>query len=62
MKFDELKLILKRLFYEYVKKHLKRIFLALFLSVIVAGSTSAIAWLLDPAVKKFLRNKTKFMQ
>ena len=52
MKFEELKSILKRLFYEYVKKHLKRIFLALFLSVIVAGSTAAIAWLLDPAVKK----------
>ncbi len=59
MKFDELKLILKRLFYEYVKKHLKRIFLALFLSVIVAGSTAAIAWLLDPAVKKIFEEQNK---
>ena len=61
MKFSELKLILKRLFVEYVKKHLNKIFLALFLSIIVAGSTSAIAWLLDPAVKKiFIEKNTTF--
>ena len=52
MKFEELKIILKRLYSEYVKKHIKRILLALALSIIVAGSTSGIAWLLDPAVKK----------
>ena len=52
MKFEELKIILLRLFREYVKKHLKRILIALVLSIIVAGSTSGIAWLLDPAVKK----------
>ena len=52
MKFAELKIILKRLFTEYVKKHLNRIYIALFLSIIVAASTSGIAWLLDPAVKK----------
>jgi subfamily B ATP-binding cassette protein MsbA len=44
--------ILKRLYREHVKRHFKRLLLALFLSVIVAGSTSGIAWLLDPAVKK----------
>ena len=52
MKFTELKIILKRLYKEYVKKHLKRILIALVLSLIVAASTSGIAWLLDPAVKK----------
>ena len=52
MEFSELKLILSRLFKEYVKKHLKRILIALTLSIIVAASTSGIAWLLDPAVKK----------
>jgi ATP-binding cassette, subfamily B, bacterial MsbA len=52
MKFSELKLIISRLFNEYVKKHLKRILIALVLSIVVAGSTSGIAWLLDPAVKK----------
>ncbi len=57
MKFEELKIILKRLFKEYVRKHLKRIFLALILSIIVAGSTAGIAWLLDPAVKKIFIEK-----
>ena len=52
MKYQELKIILKRLFKEYVKKHIKKILIALFLSIIVAASTSGIAWLLDPAVKK----------
>ena len=61
MKFEELKTILKRLFREYVKKHLKKIFFALFLSVIVAGSTAGIAWLLDPAVKKIFIDQIKLM-
>ena len=52
MKFNELIIILKRLYIEYIKKHLNKIFLALFLSLLVAASTSSIAWLLDPAVKK----------
>ena len=52
MKFQEVKLILKRLYRDYVKKHIKTILIALILSIIVAGSTSGIAWLLDPAVKK----------
>ncbi len=52
MKFNELILILKRLYIEYIKKHINKIFLALFLSLLVAASTSSIAWLLDPAVKK----------
>ena len=52
MKFQELKIILKRLFNEYVRGHFKKILIALILSIIVASSTSGIAWLLDPAVKK----------
>jgi subfamily B ATP-binding cassette protein MsbA len=52
MKLQELKILLKKLFNEYVKKHMKRILLALVLSIIVAMSTSGIAWLLDPAVKE----------
>ena len=59
MKFEELKIILKRLFKEYVHKHLKKILIALFLSIIVAGSTSGIAWLLDPAVKKIFIEQNK---
>ena len=57
MNFKELKIILGRLYNEYVKKHLKKIFFALLLSIVVAGSTSAIAWLLDPAVKKIFIEK-----
>ena len=59
MKFGELKIILKRIYREYVKYHLKKIFLALFLSIIVAASTSGIAWLLDPAVKKIFIDQNK---
>ena len=54
MKFQELKILIKKLFSVYVKKHFYRIIVALILSLIVAGSTSGIAWLLDPAVKKYL--------
>ncbi len=59
MNFQELKLLLKKLFKEYVKKHFKRILVALILSLIVAGSTSGIAWLLDPAVKKIFIEKNQ---
>ncbi len=59
MEFSELKKILKRLYKEYVRKHLNRIFIALFLSIIVAASTSSIAWLLDPAVKKIFIEQNK---
>ena len=59
MKFEGLKIILKRLYKNYVKFYLKNIFLALFLSLILAGSTSSIAWLLDPAVKKIFIDQDK---
>ena len=59
MNFIELKIILGRLYKEYVKKHLKKILIALVLSIIVAISTSAIAWLLDPAVKKIFIEQNK---
>tara|TARA_Y100001970_G_scaffold19878_1_gene22491 strand:- start:2596 stop:4335 length:1740 start_codon:yes stop_codon:yes gene_type:complete len=51
--------ILKRLFNEYTKKYLPQIFLALFFSLILAASTSAIAWLLDPAVEKLFIQKNQ---
>jgi ATP-binding cassette, subfamily B, bacterial MsbA len=59
MKLEELKIILKRLYKEYVKQHLKKILVALVLSIIVAGSTSGIAWILDPAVKKIFVEQNK---
>ncbi|MDA9091796.1 ABC transporter ATP-binding protein/permease [Pelagibacteraceae bacterium] len=59
MKFNEIIIILKRLYREYVKKHFKKILLSIFLSIIVAGSTAATAWLLDPAVKKIFLDKDR---
>ena len=59
MTFEERKLILKRLYKEYVKKYLKLILISLVLSIIVAGSTSATAWLLDPAIKKIFLDNDK---
>ena len=49
--------ILKRLYKDYSKRFLKKIFLAGLFSIIVATSTSAIAWLLDPAIKKIFIDK-----
>jgi len=59
MEFKELKFLLKKLFTYYVKKHIRRILIALVLSILVAGSTSGIAWLLDPAVKKIFIDQDK---
>ena len=49
--------IFKRLYKDYTKKFLNKIFLAVFFSVLVAASTSATAWLLDPAIEKIFLNK-----
>ena len=49
--------IYKRLYKDYSKKYLDKIILSALLSVLVAGSTSAIAWLLDPAIKKLFIEK-----
>jgi len=44
--------LLKRLYKDYSQKFLKKILISVFFSFLVAGSTAAIAWLLDPAIKK----------
>ena len=49
--------ILKRLYKDYTQKYIIKIILAFILSFLVAGSTSAIAYLLDPAVKKIFIEK-----
>ena len=51
--------ILKRLYKDYSKKFLNKIILSAFYSILVAGSTSAIAWLLDPAIEKIFIEKDK---
>ena len=49
--------IFKRLYKDYTKKYLDKIILSTFFSILLAGSTSAIAWLLDPAIKKIFIEK-----
>jgi len=61
MKYPKLKKILLRLYNNYIKAHFGKIMLALVLSFGVAGGTAAIAWLLDPAVKKIFMDKDQTM-
>ena len=49
--------IFKRLYEDYSKKYLGKIILSALLSILVAASTSSIAWLLDPAIKKIFIEK-----
>ena len=50
-----------RLLKSNVKKYLNKLIFALILSIIVAASTSATAWLLDPAVKKIFLDQDMSM-
>jgi subfamily B ATP-binding cassette protein MsbA len=50
--------ILKRLYKDYTKKYLNKILLSVFFTVLLAGSTSSVAYLLDPAIKQlFIEQK-----
>ena len=49
--------VLKRLYYDYTKSFLPKILLSVFFAIIVAATTSAIAWLLDPAIEKIFIEK-----
>jgi len=49
--------ILKRLYKSYTKKYLKKIFLSVFFALLLAGSTSSVAYLLDPAIKELFVKK-----
>ena len=59
MKTSELKNIIKRIFNDYLKKYFTRLLIALLLSLIVAATTSGIAWLLDPAIEKIFIEQDK---
>ena len=48
---------LKRLYNDYTKFFVKKILIAFLFSIFVAGSVSAIAWLLDPAIEKIFIEK-----
>ncbi len=49
--------IYKRLWSTYTKHYVNKIAISIFFSILVAGSTSSIAWLLDPAIKKLFIEK-----
>ena len=49
--------IIKRLYKDYTLKFIKKIIVAIALAFLVAGSTSLIAYLLDPAIKKIFIEK-----
>ena len=49
--------IIKRLFFDYTNKHIKKILFSVFFALLVAASTSSIAYLLDPAIEKIFIEK-----
>mgnify|MGYP001356467894 CR=1 FL=1 len=50
--------IIKRLYNNYTKKYLKNILISAFFTILLAGSTSSVAYLLDPAIKQlFIEQK-----
>ena len=53
------KAILKRLYKDYTKKYLNKILISVFFSIILAASTSSVAYLLDPAIKELFINKSQ---
>ena len=53
------KQIINRLYKDYISKYVLKIILAAIFSVLVAISTSATAWLLDPAIEKIFLNKDR---
>jgi ATP-binding cassette, subfamily B, bacterial MsbA len=44
--------ILKRLYREYTSKYIKKLVIAIFFTILLAISTSSVAYLLDPAIKQ----------
>ena len=61
MNFSTLKQILLRLYHSYIKKYFRKLIISLLLSIGVAGSTAAIAWLLDPAIEKMFIEQDQSM-
>jgi len=51
--------IIKRLYNDYSIKFRNKMLLAICFTIIVAASTSSIAWLLDPAIKKLFVEKNQ---
>ena len=53
--------ILKRLFNDYTRKYINKILLSVFFTILLAGSTSAVAYLLDPAIERLFIQQEQSM-
>ena len=53
--------VLRRLLVNYVRPHLPTLSLTFVFMFVVAGSSAALAWLLDPAVKMVFIDKRQDM-
>ena len=54
--------ILIRLYNSYTNKYIKNILISVFFTILLAGSTSSVAYLLDPAIKQlFIIQDKKFL-
>jgi subfamily B ATP-binding cassette protein MsbA len=51
--------ILKRLYKDYTKKYLRKILISVFFTLLLAASTSSVAYLLDPAIKHLFIEQKK---
>ena len=51
--------ILNRLYKSYTRKYLKKILISVFFTVLLAASTSSVAYLLDPAIKQLFIEQEK---
>jgi ATP-binding cassette, subfamily B, bacterial MsbA len=54
--------ILSRLYKSYTKKYLRNILISVFFTLLLAGSTSSVAYLLDPAIKQlFIKQEKEYL-
>jgi len=54
--------LLKRLYKDYSKKYIYKILISIFFSILLAASTSSVAYLLDPAIKQlFIEQKQAYI-
>ena len=53
--------ILKRLYNDYTQKYVKKILVSIFFTLLLAGSTSSVAYLLDPAIKQLFLEQKKHL-
>ena len=51
--------ILRRLYREYTKKYINKIIISIIFTIILAASTSSVAYLLDPAIKNLFIEKNQ---